>query len=159
MAAARDIVIIGAGHNALIAAFYLARAGKKVLMLERRPVVGGAAVTEEFHPGFRCSTLLHSAEPLRPQIVRDLGLEKTVAAWARPEPCVFAPALDGRGLLLYRDAAKSAAEIARLSKRDAEQYPEFVRVLARLAGAIAPLLDVTPPDIEDPSAEIGRAHV
>ena len=72
----RDVVIIGGGHNGLVTAFYLAKAGYKPLVLERRAQAGGAAITEEFHPGFRCSTLAHSAGPLRPDIVRDMQLEK-----------------------------------------------------------------------------------
>ena len=76
MASTRDVVIIGGGHNGLVTAFYLAKAGYKPLVLERRPQPGGAAITEEFHPGFRCSTLAHSAGPLRPDIVRDMQLEK-----------------------------------------------------------------------------------
>ena len=75
MAESRDVVIIGAGHNGLITAFYLAKAGFKPLILERRPQVGGCAITEEFHPGFRCSTLAHSTGPIRPEIVADMKLE------------------------------------------------------------------------------------
>ena len=76
MASTRDVVIIGGGHNGLITAFYLAKAGYKPLVLERRPQAGGAAITQEFHPGFHCSTLAHSAGPLRPDVVRDMQLEK-----------------------------------------------------------------------------------
>src|SRR6266487_871795 len=76
MAETRDVVIIGGGHNGLVTAFYLAKAGYKPLVFERRAQPGGAAITEEFHPGFRCSTLTHSAGPLRPDVVRDMQLEK-----------------------------------------------------------------------------------
>jgi phytoene dehydrogenase-like protein len=148
--AARDIVIIGAGHNSLVAAFYLAKAGRKPLVLEARPIVGGSAVTEEFHPGFRCSTLVHACGPLRPGVLRDMGLDKSVA-WLRPDPCVFAPTPDGRALVLHHDAKKSAESIAAFSRCDAERYVEFSGVLARMGEAIARLLDVTPPDIDDPS--------
>ena len=72
----RDVVILGAGHNGLVTAFYLAKAGLKPLILERRPTVGGCAITEEFHPGFRCSRLAHSAGPMRSDIVRGMELEK-----------------------------------------------------------------------------------
>src|SRR5580698_1831676 len=92
-----DVLIIGGGHNGLITAFYLAKAGFKPLVLERRRQVGGAAITDEFHPGFRCSTLAHSAGPIRPDIVRDMQLDKhglriiarylrhrALARWTRP---------------------------------------------------------------------------
>ena len=82
----RDIVIIGGGHNGLVTAFYLAKAGFKPLVLERRPQVGGAAITDEFHPGFRCSTLAHTAGPVRADIVRDMQLEKHGLRFITPEP-------------------------------------------------------------------------
>ena len=81
----RDVVIIGGGHNGLITAFYLAKAGFKPLVLERSPQVGGAAVTDEFHPGFRCSTLAHTAGPVRPDVVRDMQLEKHGLMMITPE--------------------------------------------------------------------------
>ena len=82
-----DIVIIGGGHNGLVTAFYLAKAGFKPLVLERRPQVGGAGITDEFHPGFRCSTLSHSAGPIRPDIVRDMQLGKHGLRLITPETC------------------------------------------------------------------------
>ena len=105
----RDIVIIGGGHNGLVTAFYLAKAGYKPLVLERNAQVGGAAVTDEFHPGFRCSTLAHTAGPIQPQIVRDMQLEKHGLRWITPEICVTALSPDGRALSLYQDATKSHA--------------------------------------------------
>ncbi len=81
----RDIIIVGGGHNGLVTAFYLAKAGFKPLVLERRPQVGGAAITEEFHPGFRCSTLAHSAGPLRADIVRDMQLERHGLKFTTPD--------------------------------------------------------------------------
>src|ERR1700691_1400315 len=86
----RDIVIIGGGHNGLATAFYLARAGFKPLVLERRAQVGGAAITDEFHPGFRCSTLAHAAGPLRADILGDMQLEKHGLRFITPETCVTA---------------------------------------------------------------------
>src|ERR1700678_1023745 len=121
----RDILIIGGGHNGLITAFYLAKAGFKPLVLERRPQVGGAAITDEFHPGFRCSTLAHSAGPIRPDIVRDMQLEKHGLKFITPETCVTALSPDGRALSLYTDENKSAHSIAAFSQKDAEKYPEF----------------------------------
>src|SRR5260370_6421938 len=101
MAKTQDIVIIGGGHNGLVTAFYLAKAGFKPLVLERRAQVGGAAVTDEFHPGFRCSTLAPTARPIRPEIVRDMRLEKHGLQLITPESCVTALSPDGRPLSLY----------------------------------------------------------
>src|ERR1700680_2783149 len=107
----RDIVIIGGGHNGLVTAFYLARAGYKPLVLERSAQVGGAAITDEFHPGFRCSTLSHTAGPMIPSVVRDMQLEKHGLKFITPETCVTALSPDGRALSLYQDENKSAAAI------------------------------------------------
>ena len=152
MPAARDIVIIGAGHNGLVTAFYLARAGFKPLVLERRAVVGGAAITDEFHPGFRCSTLAHSCGPLCAEVLRDMQLERLGLEMIRPEPSLFAPAPDGRALLLYSDPAKSAQQIARFSSKDAEKYVEFHRALAQIASVLGRMLSITPPSLDRPSA-------
>src|SRR5258705_6022248 len=107
----RDALIVGGGHNGLITAFYLARAGHKPLVLERRPQVGGAAITDEFHPGFRVSTLAHSAGPLRPDVVRDMQLEKHGLKFITPEVLVTSLAPVGRALTLYRDLERSAQVI------------------------------------------------
>src|SRR5436190_21069033 len=98
-----DIIIIGAGHNALVAAFYLAKGGRKPLVLERRPVVGGCAITEEFAPGFKAPTLAHTFGPLRPSIVRDMQLERRGVQFVRPDPRLLALSRDGRALALSRD--------------------------------------------------------
>lgn len=121
-------------------------------MLERRPVVGGTAVTEEFHPGFKCSMLAHTGGPLRPDIVRDLQLDRHGLRLVAPNPLVFAPSPDGSALLLHNDPARSAQEIARLSRADAERYVEFQRVLGHLGGVLRRLMAETPPAIENPSA-------
>jgi phytoene dehydrogenase-like protein len=147
----RDIVIIGGGHNGLVTAFYLAKAGFKPLVLERRPQVGGAAITDEFHPGFRCSTLAHAAGPIRPDIVRDMQLEKHGLRLITPETCVTALAPDGRALSLYQDQSKSAQAIAAFSQKDAIKYPEFNQSLGKISKVIAEVLATTPPDIDHPS--------
>jgi phytoene dehydrogenase-like protein len=147
----RDIVIAGGGHNGLVTAFYLAKAGYKPLVLERAAQVGGAAVTDEFHPGFRCSTLAHTAGPIRPQIVRDMQLEKHGVKWITPAVCVTALSPDGRALSLYQDAKKSAAEIAPFSQKDAAKYLGFQRSLEKISGVIGEALATTPPDIDHPS--------
>ena len=151
MTTSRDIVIIGGGHNGLITAFYLAKAGYKPLVLERSAQIGGAAVTDEFHPGFRCSTLAHTAGPIRPDIVRDMQLEKHGLKTITPEVCVTALAPDGRALTLYQDAAKSAQEISAFSQKDAAKYPEFQQSLGKISRVIADALATTPPDIDNPS--------
>src|SRR6202035_2467164 len=133
----RDIVIIGGGHNGLVAAFFLAKAGFKPLVLERREQVGGAAITDEFHPGFRCSTLAHSAGPIRPDILRDMQLEKHGLKFIRPETCITALSPDGRALSLYQDESKSAQSIAAFSQKDAAKYPEFEQSLEKISKVIA----------------------
>src|SRR5919201_2375723 len=110
-----DVVIIGGGHNGLVAAFFLARAGLKTVVLERRPVVGGAAITDEFHPGFRCSTLAHFAGPLREDIAREMQLPRHGLQMLRPEAQVCALTPEGRSLVLFDDLEKSAGEIAGFS--------------------------------------------
>ena len=148
---ARDIVIIGGGHNGLVAAFYLAKSGFRPLVLERRPQVGGSAITDEFHPGFRCSTLSHTAGPIRPDIVRDMQLEKHGLRFITAETCVTALSPDGRALSLYRDENKSTQAIASFSQKDAAKYPEFEKSLAKISKVIARALATAPPDIDHPS--------
>ena len=151
MAERRDIVIIGGGHNGLVTAFYLAKAGFKPLVIERREQVGGAAITDEFHPGFRCSTLAHTAGPIRPDIVRELQLEKHGLKLITPEVSVTALTPEGRALSLYQDASKSAQGISAFSQKDAAKYPEFQQSLGKMGGVIAQALATTPPNIDHPS--------
>src|ERR1700758_4866020 len=117
MAVQRDIVILGAGHNALVTAFYLAKKGFRPLVLERRPQPGGAAITEEFHPGFRCSTLCHSAGPLFPEILRDMRLERHGLKLLSPEVAVTSFSADGRALALYHDTLRAQESIRAFSAR------------------------------------------
>ena len=151
MAEQRDVVIIGGGHNGLVTAFYLAKAGFKPLVLERRAQTGGAAITEEFHPGFRCSTLSHSAGPIRPDIVVEMQLAQHGLKLISPEACVISLSPEGRALTLYNDPYKSAKEIAAFSQKDADRYPELQESLRKMGGIIADALTLTPPDIESPS--------
>ena len=129
MAGPRDVIVLGAGHNGLVAAFYLAKAGLKPLILERRSMVGGCAITEEFHPGFRCSRLSHSAGPIRSDIVADMGLVKRGLKTYSPDARVLSLSPNGNALVLYDDIAKSQQEIAKFSRKDASNYGE-VRDLA-----------------------------
>jgi phytoene dehydrogenase-like protein len=151
MASTRDVVIIGGGHNGLVTAFYLAQAGYKPLVLERRPQPGGAAITQEFHPGFRCSTLAHSAGPLRPDIVRDMQLDKHGLKLISPDVATVSLSPDGRALRLYRNLEKSAQEISKFSQKDAARYPEFQQTLSKISKVIAEALALAPPDIDHPS--------
>lgn len=152
MPEARDVVIIGGGHNGLVAAFYLAKKGYKPLVLERRPQAGGAAITEEFHPGFRCSILAHAAGPLRPDIVRDMQLEKHGLQLITPEAATVSLSPDGRALTLYNDAKKSAQEISRFSQKDAAKYFELQQSLAKVGKVISAALALPPPNIDNPGS-------
>jgi phytoene dehydrogenase-like protein len=147
------VVLIGGGHNALIAAFYLAKGGFKPLVLERREMVGGGAITEEFHPGFRASTLAHTLGPLRADVAKDLQLKKFEYDVIHPDPRVFAPAHDGKALLFYNDVARTASEIARISAKDSAKYAQFAASLEKTAGFFAQLASITPPAIDKPTPE------
>jgi phytoene dehydrogenase-like protein len=151
-AANRDVVIIGGGHNGLVTAFYLAKAGYKPLVLERRAQPGGAAITEEFHPGFRCSTLAHSAGPLRKDVVRDMQLEKCGLKTIVPEIGVTALSPDGGALMFYNDGEKCAQQIAQFSQKDAAKYSQFQASLARIGKVIGKALTLTPPNIDNPNS-------
>jgi len=143
-----DAIVIGAGHNGLTAAGYLAKAGRKVLVLERRAVVGGAAVTEEFHPGYRCSTASYVVSLLRDEVVRDLDLKRHGYATI-PMHSTFAPLPDGRSMLLTGDAAHDQAEVARFSNRDYRAMAEFDRRLARAADVLRAEMLRPPPPLAD----------
>ena len=146
-------VLIGGGHNALVAAFYLAKGGFKPLVLERREMVGGGAVTEEFHPGFRASTLAHTVGPLRADIMRDMQLERFSCEIFSPDPRVFAPTPEGKALFFYNDTAKTAEGIAQFSKKDAAKYAEFAETLESISEVLEQLVSMTPPAIDRPSPE------
>jgi phytoene dehydrogenase-like protein len=149
----QKVVLIGGGHNALVTAFYLAKGGFKPVVLERRETVGGGAITEEFHPGFHASTLSHTLGPLRADIARDMQLDKYSLQIFRPDPRVFAPVPDGRGLLFYDDAAKTAGAVSHFSAKDAGRYTEFAETLAQIAGVFGRIASITPPGIDRPSPE------
>jgi phytoene dehydrogenase-like protein len=146
-----DVTIIGGGHNGLVAACYLAKSGLKTLVLEQREIVGGGAVTEEIHPGFRCSTLDHAAGPFSSEVARDLNLSRFGLEMITPEARVLALSPDGRSLCIYNDAGRTVAEIEKFSKSDAKVYPEFVNSFARIGKVLAPLISMTPPLIDRPT--------
>ncbi len=151
MSRRNGVVIIGAGHNGLVTAFYLARAGFKPLVLERRPVVGGVAVTEEFYPGFKCPTVAHVAGPLRPDVARDMQLAKFGLRLITPEVRLCALSPDAPPLLLYDNPKNTAAALARRSPREAGKYLEFHEVLSRIGQVFAELARMTPPSVDEPS--------
>jgi len=153
VSAKRDILILGGGHNALVTAFYLAKKGHKPLILERRSIVGGAAVTEEFHPGFKCSTVAHAGGPPLAAIVQDMQLARHGLEKLESPVRIFAPSPDGRALVLHTDASASARQIDNFSKKDGAKYFELSKEIARAAAIAAELLVLTPPVIEKPSKE------
>lgn len=146
------VVIIGAGHNGLVTAFYLAKAGFNPLVLERRDVIGGCAITEEFYPGFRCSRLSHATWPLHPSVADEMDLVRHGLKTYTPEIWVLSLAGDGRNLALYGDPTQSQREIAKFSAKDAAGYAELQRTLRDIGGAIEYLLTMTPPDLDDPAS-------
>ncbi len=141
-----DAIVVGAGHNGLTAAAYLARAGLQTLVLERRPVLGGACVTEELWPGFQCSRAAYVAGLVRPAVVRELGLEGHGLRFLPRDPSSFTPLPEGGGLLLGRDEQANARSIGAFSRRDAEALPRYEAMLDRIARVIEPLLDAPAPD-------------
>src|SRR5436853_5429468 len=140
-----NAIVIGGGHNGLTAAAYLARAGRKVLVLEGRHVLGGAAVTEEVFPGFKVSVCSYVCSLLRPEIIRDLDLPPH-GFEVIPQEATFHPMPDGRYLLRYGSEDDTFQGIAKFSRRDAETYPRFGRRMGRIARFIAPTLTMAPPD-------------
>uniref|UniRef100_UPI0025E42543 phytoene desaturase family protein n=1 Tax=Sphingomonas sp. TaxID=28214 RepID=UPI0025E42543 len=141
-----DALIIGGGHNGLVCAFYLARAGLKVRVLERRHIVGGAAVTEEFAPGFRNSTASYTVSLLRPKVIKDMRLHER--GWRIIERTIsnFFPHDDGY-LKLGGGQARTQAEFARFSKKDAETFPKYEVALERVASVLRDMALKTPPNV------------
>ncbi len=140
-----DVVVAGGGHNGLTAAAYLARAGRRVVVLERRHVVGGAAVTEELFPGFKYSVASYVVSLLRPEIIRDLELQRH-GLEILPLESTFTPLPDGDYLMRWADHDLTRREIARHSPHDAEAYDEFGQLMLQMARAVKPILGMVPPD-------------
>jgi phytoene dehydrogenase-like protein len=146
MAESYDVIIVGAGHNGLVAAAYLGRAGLRVLVLERRDLVGGACVTEELWPGFKVSTAAYVNSLLRPEIIRDLELPRHGFELLPRSPSSFTPFPDGRFLLMGPDKEFTRQQVAKFSSRDAETLPRYEAMLERIAAFIEPTLLQTPPN-------------
>jgi len=156
-ASRHDAIVVGAGHNGLVTACYLARAGRSVLVLERRPVVGGACVSEETFPGYRVSTAAYVTSLFRKEIVRDLRLAEHGYEVLARNPSSFTPYPDGRSLLLGPDPALNRVEIGKFSARDAERYPAYEAMLERVADLVEPTLVQRPPDLLRPGLRDLRA--
>jgi phytoene dehydrogenase-like protein len=145
MAERWDAIVVGGGHNGLVCAAYLAKAGQRVLVLERRDVLGGAAVSEELYPGFTYSVCSYVVSLLRPWIIRDLQLPR-FGLQIIPLECAFLPLHEGAGLARWSDPERTRQEIARFSAKDAEVYPEFGKTMVQMARFIKPLIDAPAAD-------------
>jgi phytoene dehydrogenase-like protein len=145
---APDVIVIGAGHNGLVAAAYLAKAGRRVLVLEKSDAIGGAAVSEEIFPGFKVSTVADCGGYLSARVRRDLKLDDRVET-LRSDAVAWCPQPDGDQLTIWRDTARSVEEIARFSRADAEAYPGFLELMTRIADVIGGLMEMTPPDLPE----------
>jgi phytoene dehydrogenase-like protein len=141
-----DAVVIGGGHNGLVCAFYLARAGLRVAVLERRAVVGGAAVTEEFHPGFRNSVAAYTVGLLSPRVIADMELHRRGLRIISRPIANFLPFSDGRFLKIGGGMTRTQAEIAKFSSTDAAAYPAYMERLQAVADILRRLADKTPPN-------------
>ena len=154
-----DAVIIGAGHNGLVCAAYLGMAGLRVRVVERRGVVGGAAVTEEFHPGFRNSTAAYTVSLLQPKVIRDLNLHEHGLRIVERRAQNFLPLPDGRYLLTGE--GRTEREIAKFSAKDAARYPAYQAEIGRVAGVLRGLVLKAPPNVRldslsDAARELGK---
>ena len=145
-----DAVVIGGGHNGLVAAAYLGKAGLRTVVLERRMTVGGAAATSELAPGARVPTLAHTVGRLRPSVVRDLDLKRHGLSLVGPEVRAFAPGAGGDAIVLWSDVARTAEGLRARSAADADAYASFDGLVRALAGFLGEIAGRTPPDIESP---------
>ena len=147
----KRVVVIGAGHNGLVAAFYLAKAGYKPLVLEARDEIGGGAITSELHPGFHVPRLSHHVL-FWEEIAREMNLARHGVEFFSPAAKVFAPRGDGQAIVLYPDARRSAESLRVLSAKDADAYPRYREAIARVTTVLASLFSAPPPDIDRPTA-------
>ncbi|MCP4142474.1 MAG: NAD(P)/FAD-dependent oxidoreductase [Chloroflexi bacterium] len=168
-----DVIIVGGGHNGLVAAGYLAKAGQSVLVLEKRDMLGGATITEEFVPGFKFSSLANDAGSLSPEVATDLKLHNHGFNIIPTNPLINSLLPDGNHLRIWQDTEKTVEEIAKFSKADAEAYPKFVERMQKVSGIVAKMNEIVPPDLPDlaffdikelsallsPSLNLGWRHI
>ena len=147
MSYAADTIVIGAGHNGLVTAAYLARAGQKVLVIERRDVVGGAAATEEIFTGFQVDSGAHRLGGLSRRVITDLGLAGHGLEILPADPTVFTPVEEGRPLVLWRDRERTALELREVSEADAKAWIPFTELIGKAAGFLEAAWTMTPPDV------------
>ena len=140
-----DVIVIGAGHNGLTAAALLAKQGRKVLILERRNIIGGLAAGEEFHPGYHSCGLLHDTGHVRAQVVRALDLKSHGLEFLARRPSVLALDIEGRGILLGNKDRRTAKEINFYSAEDAGQYLKYRKFIKRVAGVVNRIFEEPPP--------------
>lgn len=153
MSQSYDAIIIGGGHNGLVTAGLLAKAGRSVLVLERRPILGGAATTEDIFPGFKVNVGAHDAGMFRPEVIEALQLNRYGLEFVESPIAAFAPQPDGRALTLWRDPGRSQMEIARFSEADAEKFPAFIQAINYVTGKLDGLMLRTPPNLGDAELE------
>jgi phytoene dehydrogenase-like protein len=146
-----DAIVIGGGHNGLVTACYLARAKWRVLVLERRYIVGGACVSEEVWPGYKVSTAAYVNSLFRPEIIADLQLRNYGFEPIERDPASFSPFLDGRHLILGTGSSKDVEEISKFSQKDAQNYPKYEAMLERVASVVEPTLTQVPPNLLHPT--------
>jgi len=144
-----DVLVVGGGHNGLVTAAYLAKSGHKGLVLEKREMVGGTAVTEQFFPGHKFSSLADGAGYLSPTVVADLNLKQHGLLNLPADPLIFSPQPDGNHLTIWHDTNHTAQEIAKFSEADAEAYPIFIERMSKFSQVVTGLKNMTPPDLPD----------
>lgn len=151
-----DAIVVGGGHNGLVASFYLARAGLRVVTLERRDFVGGACATEELFPGYRVSSCSYVCWMLQPKVLGDMALERHGLTWQHLDPVTFNPYRDGSHAFFWNDDARTQESIARLNQHDADAYPQWNAFWYRAAGLLNPFLLQDPPTLDDVRAYAAR---
>ncbi|MBJ7412107.1 MAG: NAD(P)/FAD-dependent oxidoreductase, partial [Phenylobacterium sp.] len=144
-----DVIVVGGGHNGLTCAAYLAAAGLKVTVLERRSVVGGAAVTEEFHPGFRNSVASYTVSLLNPRVIADMGLRELGLTFLERPISNFLPISDDKYIKLGGGLERTQEEFRKYSRRDAEVLPDYYAMLDEIGDILRDLAQETPPNLGD----------